>query len=224
MLDTRSKPSVVPVWGEAEDYRPKVLAKPSFGLGSLRSRKSLLAFSTIAFLTIGLLYAAFRPTTYTASSQLLVYIRQIQTGADLAILPGRADLPLVQNQIELLRSGNVLIKTVETLKLYNGRRIRGDALARRFDTPLEGAAFSAALDTLRRKLSIRQVGTSHMITVAYKASEPAKAARVVNTVIRIYLQELDSRVGCGLAGAARALSKSRPERVPCFRRAATDQA
>ena len=29
-----------------------------------------------------------------------------------------------------------------------------------------------------------------MITVAYKASEPAKAARIVNTVIGIYLQEL----------------------------------
>jgi polysaccharide biosynthesis transport protein len=177
MLDTRSKPPVVSVW--EEDYRPTVAAKPSFGLGSLRKRKDLLAFSTIAFLTIGLLYAAYRPTTYTASSQLLVYIKQIQTGADLAILPGRADLPLVHNQIQLLRSGNVLIKTVETLKLYNDPEF----------TEGKDESFSAALDTLSRKLSVRQVGASHMITVAYKATEPAKAARVVNTVIGIYSQE-----------------------------------
>lgn len=198
MLDTRSKPLVVPVWEEA-DYRLKALAKPSFGLGSLRSQKKLLAFSTIAFLTIGLLYAAYRPTTYTAASQLLVYIRQIQTGSDLAVLPGRADLPLVQNQIELLRSGNVLIKTVETLKLYNDTEFADDyalsaspngAAGRTASAQEEGAAFSSALDTLSRKLRIRQVGTSHMITVTYKASEPTKAARVVNTVIRIYLQEL----------------------------------
>jgi len=195
MLDTRSKPPVVPIWEEA-DYRPKVLAKPSFGLGSLRSRKNLLAFSTLAFLTIGLLYAAHRPTTYTASSQLLVYIRQIQTGADLAILPGRADLPMVQNQIELLRSGNVLVKTVEALKLYNDTDFAGVyALPASpngaSDTSASaGAAFGVALDTLNRNLRIRQVGTSHMITVAYKASEPAKAARVANAVIRIYLQEL----------------------------------
>jgi len=179
MLDTRSKPPAVPVWEEAE-CRPKVSAKPSFGLGSLRRRKDLLAFSTIAFLTVGLLYAAYRPTTYTASSQLLVYIKQIQTGADLAILPGRADLPLVQNQIQLLRSGNVLVKTVEALKLYNDAEF----------TDGEDAAFGAALETLSRKLSVRQVGASHMITVAYKASEPTKAARVVNTVIGICLQEL----------------------------------
>jgi succinoglycan biosynthesis transport protein ExoP len=179
MLDTRSNPPVVPVWDEA-DYRPKAPAKPSFGLGSLRRRKELLAFSTIAFLTIGLFYAAYRPTTYTASSQLLVFIKQIQTGPDLAILPGRADLPLVHNQIQLLRSGNVLIKTVETLKLYNDAEF----------TDGEDAAFSAALDTLSRKLSVRQVGASHMVTVAYKASEPTKAARVVNTVIGVYLQEL----------------------------------
>jgi succinoglycan biosynthesis transport protein ExoP len=179
MLDTRSKPPVLPVWEEA-DRQPKVAAKPSFGLGSLRRRKDLLVFSTIAFLTMGLLYAAYRPTTYTASSLLLVFIKQIQTGADLAILPGRADLPLVQNQIELLRSGHVLIKTVESLKLYNDAEF----------TDGENAAFSAALETLSRKLSVRQVGASHMITVAYKASEPVKAARVVNTVIRVYLQEL----------------------------------
>ena len=178
MLDTTSKPTVVPVWEEAD--QPKVPAKPSFGLGSLRRRKDLVAFSTIAFLSIGLLYAAFRPTTYTASSQLLVFIKQIQTGADLAILPGRADLPLVHNQIQLLRSGNVLIKTVETLKLYNDVEF----------TDGEDAAFGAALETLNRKLSVRQVGSSHMITVAYKATEPTKAARIVNTVIGIYLQEL----------------------------------
>jgi len=188
MLDTRSEPPVVPIWEEA-DRPSEAPAKPSFGLGSLRKRKDLLAFSTMVFLTIGLLYAAYRPTTYTASSQLLVYIKQIQSGADLAILQGRADLPLVQNQIQLLRSGNVLIKAVQTLKLYK------DAEFTDVDTfsdlpPSEGAAFSAALDTLSRKLSVRQVGVSHMITVAYKASEPTKAAHVVNTVIRIYLQEL----------------------------------
>ena len=125
MLDTRSKPPVVPAWEEAKTTSQRFWRNRPSASGSLRSRKNLLAFSTIAFLTIGLLYAAYRPTTYTASSQLLVYIRQIQTGADLAILPGRADLPLVQNQIELLRSGNVLIKTVEALKLYNDAEFAG---------------------------------------------------------------------------------------------------
>lgn len=180
MLDATGKPTAFPVRGDTADRRPGELPKPSFGLGSLRSRKDLLAFCSIAFLAIGLLYAALRPTTYTASSQLLVFIKQIQTGADLAILPGRADLPLVQNQIQLLRSGNVLIKTVEKLKLYNDPEF----------TDGEGTAFSVALDTLSRKLSVRQTGASHMITVAYRASEPAKAARVVNTVISVYLQEL----------------------------------
>jgi succinoglycan biosynthesis transport protein ExoP len=200
MLDTRRKPPVVPIWEEA-DYRLKVLAKPSFGLGSLRSRKNLLAFSTIAFLAIGLLYAAYRPTTYTASSQLLVYIRQIQTGADLAILPGRADLPLVQNQIELLHSGNVLVKTVEALKLYNDTEFAGAyALS-------AGASFGAAVDTLSRNLRIRQVGTSHIITVAYTAAEPAKAARVVNMLIRIYLEEL-GRASDAVSPALRELYQS----------------
>jgi Mrp family chromosome partitioning ATPase len=200
MLDTRSKPLVVHS-PDGFDRRISVPQRPSFGLGSLRSRKGLLGLSTVLFLALGLFYALYRPTTYTASSQLLVYIRQILTGADSAILPGRADLPLVQNQIELLRSGNVLTKVVEALQLNKDPEFSGPRLlpsepqkSDPSDPPAQAgkdeAAYSAALDAVSRKLSVRQLGTSHMITVNFKASEPEKAARIVNSVIRIYLQEL----------------------------------
>jgi polysaccharide biosynthesis transport protein len=200
MLDTRSKPPVVQN-PDGFDCRISMRLRPSFGLGSLRSRKGLLGLGTVLFLAMGLFYTVYRPTTYTASSQLLVYIKQILTGADSAILPGRADLPLVQNQIELLRSGNVLTKVVGALQLnkdpeFSGHSWPSSELPQSDPShpPQAGedhAAYSAALDAVSRKLSVRQVGTSHMITVSFKASEPEKAARIVNNVIRVYLQELN---------------------------------
>ena len=201
MLDTRSK---LPIADRSQEinHRISALTSPSFGFGSLRNRKKLLGFSTALFLAMGLIYALHRPTTYTASSQLLVYIKQILTGADLAILPGRADLPLVQNQIELLRSGSVLVKLVETLQAELQAKSSSDQ-----PVPSVKAAFGAALDAVRRNLSVRQVGTSHVITVKFTASEPQKAAQIANKLIRIYLQEL-SRVSDAGSSKAPVLRES----------------
>lgn len=194
MLDTISHPRVTPDT-ESFDNRIDVRPRPSFGFRSLRNRWWLLAIGAISCLVLAAGYVTMRPTTYTASSQLLIYIRQVLSGPDQAILPGRADLPMVQNQIELLRSGNVLAKVVDAMKLTDDPEFAGNR--RSADAPQkdaapasrDNAAHRAALSVLNNRLSIRQVGTSHMVTVSFKASNPDKAARIVNSVIRIYLQE-----------------------------------
>ncbi|MCT4495634.1 Wzz/FepE/Etk N-terminal domain-containing protein, partial [Bosea minatitlanensis] len=183
-MDTRSRPQLI---DDRDGLEGGIAVRPhpSFGPGSLRSRKRLLAGGALACLVLAALYLGLRPATYTATSQLLVYIRQILTGPDQAILPGRADLPMVQNQIELLRSGNVLAKVVEALDLAEDPEFAGEARL-----PAGGSASRAALGALGARLAVRQIGTSHVIAVSFRASDPAKAARIVNTVVRIYLQEL----------------------------------
>lgn len=200
MMDTRSHPRVIHST-EGFDGRIHVQPRPSFGLGSLRRRKRLLGIGTIACLAIAALYVGLRPATYTASSQLLIYIRQILTGPDQAILPGRADLPMVQNQIELLRSGNVLAKAVDALHLAEDPEFTG-ARGASPEPPIaaqgqpspgpaaNGPAYRAVLGALSSRLGIRQVGTSHIVTVNFKATDPGKAARIVNTIVHIYQQEL----------------------------------
>jgi succinoglycan biosynthesis transport protein ExoP len=199
MLDTITHPQIVHNTNRF-DYRVNVRPRPSFGLRSLWSRKRLLGIGVVMCLALATLYLGFRSTTYTASSQLLIYIRQVLTGPDQAILPGRADLPMVQNQIELLRSGNVLAKVIDALRLVEDPEFAGDhrvppELQKRdparasLETGEDGAAYRAALVALNTKLVVRQVGTSHMVTVSFKASDPKKAALIVNSVIRFYLQE-----------------------------------
>jgi len=199
MLDTITHPQVVHNTDKL-DYRMSARPRPSFGLGSLRSRKRLLGIGVVLCLAIASLYLGFRSTTYTASSQLLIYIRQVLTGPDQAVLPGRADLPMVQNQIELLRSGNVLGKVIESLQLAQDPEFAGDhwtpsqpqkrdPAGPSSDAGEDSSAYRAALATMNSKLSVRQVGTSHMVAVSFKASDPKKAALIVNSVIRFYLQE-----------------------------------
>lgn len=198
-MDTRSR---LQTTSGTESFEPRieVPSRASFGFGSLRNRKKLLGLGTIACLALAALYVGVRPATYTASSQLLIYIRQALTGLDQAILPGRADLPMVHNQIELLRSGNVLAKVVEELQLDRDPEFIA-SLASPAEPPksqaeqgspeadANGAAYRAALTALGKNLSVRQDGTSHLVTVSFKALEPAKAARIANAVVRTYLQE-----------------------------------
>jgi Mrp family chromosome partitioning ATPase len=204
MLDTLRKSQATERLDRFDDHS-NVRPTPAFGFGSLRNRKGLLGLSALMFLAIGLFYSWHRPKTYTASSQLLVYIKRVLTGVDLAILPGRADLPLVQNQIELLRSGNVLIKLVEELQTEAQASISSGRNA----AP-SSAAFSSTLEALHNGLNIRQVGTSHLITVKFTASEPERAAEIVNKLIRVYLQELarTSEAGSSKAPALRELYQS----------------
>ena len=50
----------------------------AFEVASLFRHKTLIALSTACFLFLGVIYAAVRPATYTASSQLLVFSKQLQ--------------------------------------------------------------------------------------------------------------------------------------------------
>jgi polysaccharide biosynthesis transport protein len=213
MLDKNGKLSLDSVRQKA-DYSTKGLAMPPFCLASLRRSKRLLGIVAIAFLTVGLLYVALRPRTYTAFSEFLVYVKAVEGGPDPAILPERADLSSVQNQIQLIRSGNVLTAVVDSLRrrgnsgLYEGRfKSVWPGKASDLVQPAResSAALNAAVESLRNELIVRQVGASHVLSVSYQASDPETAARVVNTVIRVYLSELARVSDAGEAPALREL-------------------
>lgn len=195
-MDTRTRPQIIHR-SEPIERRIEVRPRASFGLASLRRHTSLMVLGTLAGLLLAALFVTLRPAKYTASSQLLIYIRQVLTGPDQAILPGRADLPMVQNQIELLRSGNVLTQVVQALQLTDDAEFAAPSMPPGTETasrPLRGPqpetlGLNAALEALRGKLAVRQVGTSHMVTVSCQTSDPVKAARIVNAVARTYLLE-----------------------------------
>ena len=79
--------------------------------------KTLIALSTASFLLLGVIYAAGRPATYTASSQLFVFTKQLHNLPDPVITSAPADFSVVQNKIEIIQSRNSLLNTVDALNL-----------------------------------------------------------------------------------------------------------
>lgn len=211
MLDANSERARGSCADSSDDLGRPARPKPLFGVGSFVRYRRMIGLSGLTFLMLGLVYATFRPSTYTASTQLLIYIRELQPGPETVILPGRADLSVVQNQIEIIQSRGVLLKVIDSLNLRDDPEF--DPRTRRWNLFSGGASSvsenqvmtSRTLDSLRRKLAVRRVGTSHTLTISVTADEPTKAARVANEIGQVYLQERVTTWEFGLSKAPSSL-------------------
>ena len=179
-----------------------------------------------------MIYAAIRPATYTASSQLLAFNKQLQLGPDSVIASAPADSSLVQSQIEIIQSPNVLRKTVHLLKLTDDAELSAEApdLSERVQAGLtsfvdlppaivemlgglrsrpaasiwataDELKTERALSSLKGKLSVKRVGSSQIILVAFKHSDPKKAANIVNQIAQASLRDVDSMTEGALSGS-----------------------
>lgn len=175
------------------DHVGELSRSRTFSLRSVRRRWKLVAFCGALFLLLGLLVVVLRPVKYTAATQLLVYVREIQLGPEPVVSPGRADLTQVQNEIEIIRSRGVLAAVVRSLGLadddefvpmtsriwgviewvYRPRKAAFDQASTKLDL---------AVEALQKRLVVKKVGTSHTILVSVATSDPHKSERIANAI------------------------------------------
>ena len=221
--------------GGGSERREPVPPRPRFGPRSITNHKLIVLLGCVIGLAAGLFYVRLKPVAYTASTQLLVYNRQIATGPDAIVFLGSVDVQLVQNQIEILRSRSVLSKVIDTLDLTRdpeyffrteGTLQRIKSLISFRSAPVldeKTLAYGMTLAALRHKLMIRRVGTSHIVQVNVTASGAAKAARICNETAAAYLQERGRAMGeapsirelyQGLGPSAYVISEAEPPVEP----------
>ena len=162
-------------------------------IASLLRRWKTLAVCVAVAMTLGAIVLASKPVTYTASTQLLIYNRELNPGPDAVVLPGRADTALVENMIEIFKSRNVIAKVIETLKLNedNDRGLVQTLWPTIRDWVMspssqnvseEEKVLESAIERFRDALSVKRAGTSHTILVTYTAADPHKAAAIANDI------------------------------------------
>jgi len=155
-----------------------------------------------SFLIGGLLFAVGSPITYTASTQLLIYNRELMQGPENVILPGRADIPALENTIEIFRSRRVLSRLIGALRLDEDMEFASDGpplwrLARNWFAASEEIpsdehrlVFEHTLELVQKRVAISRVGASHTILVKVSSSDPNKAAVIANELVRSASQTL----------------------------------
>jgi polysaccharide biosynthesis transport protein len=171
----------------------------NFGPGSLRRHWRLMCLCGACVFLLATALLALKTARYTASTQLLVYTRELHPASESVITPGRADVALVQNQIEILRAHSTLSRVVRLLRLTDDAEFATPSLV---DGWLAGifahteaiseesrAKVERAVEVIQKKLSVKRVGTSYTIILSMTANDPDKAARIANEIVRNAPQE-----------------------------------
>jgi len=128
-------------------------------------------------------YVTFAKKVYTASTLLLLDPRdQRVLQSDVLQAGAGSDAALVESQVRVVTSDNVLIRVVEKLNLANVESFGGDA-----EAPAERAA--DALDTLARAVSASRADRTYVLELKAKANDPALARRIADALAAAYIAD-----------------------------------
>lgn len=193
--------------------------QPSSTLGplTLRRRWKIICTCVAISLAAAGAFILLKGAAYTATTQFLVYVKEVQPGSELVVSLGRADLTQVENEIEIIRSRGTLAKVVNALdladdpefvptptlpldlvrKLFGLRQTSPDESRNRQEI---------AIESLAKHVALQRVGTSHAIQLKVTTSAAEKSALIASEISQVMLQ---SRVSADQDGERSPLLRER---------------
>jgi len=124
------------------------------------------------------------PTRYTATSSVLIPTKTTDPIAGIA-LPGGLLSNHLTTQLEIMQSERVALRALRVLQPEEDAAWR-----RRWEqaTGRNGVYESWAAEQLLRQASVNNARDSNVLVVAYKDSDPQRAARIANGLVQAYLE------------------------------------
>lgn len=158
----------------AQDFRPMTLRRL---LRPLLDNWKLIGLGALVPLVVVYILALMLPTTYSATSSILVEERQIDLGdIEQVVAPSVRDAATVASQIEIVLSDPVLEAAARNIGRLDGDEVATEALIE-------------TLDGLRAQLEVSRRLNSLVVDVTAHARSPEGAAQVANAVAEAYLAE-----------------------------------
>jgi succinoglycan biosynthesis transport protein ExoP len=176
-----------------DEYGDVLRVPPRFS--SITRHKRLIFRVTAFFVALALLFAIVRHDSYTAVTKLQIDNKSIQLGRQDAVFArSEVDVPLIQNQIELLRSGTIANQIIDSFKLVEDPAFgaRSSFLAPWFptaQTPEERQRL--ALESFERRLYVGRVGDSYTLEIRFTDGKPDQAANIANQIGSDYIKLLE---------------------------------
>jgi succinoglycan biosynthesis transport protein ExoP len=186
-----------------DEYADVLRVPPRFG--SITRHKRLIFRVTALFALLAVVFAIVRHDSYTAVTKLQIDNKSIQLGRQDAVFArSEVDVPLIQNQIELLRSGTIANQIIDTFKLaddpvFGGRHSLLAPWLPSAQTPEDRQR--AALESFERGLYVGRVGDSYTLEIRFTAGNPDQAANIANQIGSDYIKLLEE-ANAKVAGSA----------------------
>lgn len=164
-----------------------------------------IAGLTVAGAVLGAALALAWPTSYVATSEMMVDPVAMQLAAGSVALSPQATQVLIDNQIRLLHSAATLNEAVDRLNLAADAEFNGDAAGpfglggalTNFGDLVAGDGANApeqrrrrAVETLSQAVEARRVPGSPVVSIAVRTADPEKSALIANTVSELFLGDL----------------------------------
>jgi Mrp family chromosome partitioning ATPase/LPS O-antigen subunit length determinant protein (WzzB/FepE family) len=169
------------------DWAPEQAAAQQMGLAELvpTIKRSfwIIVGGVIAAMLLAVFYIAITPSSYVATAQLLIgsgkqpFLMQDNV-VDLTI-----DNAQVESQVEVLRSERVANDVIGVLGLEHDPDFHSE------DASTDYERHRVALVRFKDGLSTRRVGQSYVIEVAFRSTDPEKAARITNAITAAYIRD-----------------------------------
>lgn len=190
----------------------------------LRRRWMLIAAIIALCLVTGTVIIMTANRQYTATAHVLFTPPRDRTiGSEGSLLQSPLDASALESQIALLLSSILLQQVVESENLAQDPEFAGGlalSLEARFRSLFEAPFVEAntaesrgerAISTLRQRLSVSRVPNSYGVVISITSRDPAKAARLANTVANSYISD---RLSTRLGDTQRSIRLINPATVP----------
>lgn len=174
-----------------------------------RRQIRLIALTAFAVIAVGFLYVTVATPIYTATALIRIdpEERNLLDPVASGVANAAVDSTRIETEVEILRSDQLALQTIETLALFNtgefGPRLSLMARARAALGLSPGVAqtgaglLNATLGNLRQALTIRRRGLTYIVSVQAVSSNPEQAAQIANAHARTYI---DDQVAARLSG------------------------
>lgn len=166
---------------------------------NVRQRRQMLTALILVGAIIGsvmsLAYVAVRVSAYSASSEILISNTTLQlSGPDAVVTQILVENSLVENAIELLRSGSVLGRVIDKVGLDQIERISPRSMVLPWNAYLEPESSTASKKQaltalLRANTTVKRVGSSQIVTIRARAVTAVDAAKLTNDIAGAFVQE-----------------------------------
>jgi capsular exopolysaccharide synthesis family protein len=165
-------------------------------LGYLRAiyrRRFVVAGVAATAVGMTLAYTLSQPHVYQARARLLIEAGGPNVVMFTPVMEDRPNADYYNTQYEILRSRTLAERTIDTMGLWSHPELggtAGDGAAADLTPRARAGRVSAFLS----RLGISQVLQSRIVEISFRAEDPALAADVANTLIRVYMeQNLEAR-------------------------------
>jgi polysaccharide biosynthesis transport protein len=150
----------------------------------LRARYRVVGFILLAVVLAALAFSVLMPKTYVAQTAILVDVRSPDPVAGGGVAPGVVSPSYMATQVNIIGGDRVAQRVVKMLKLVDAPGAREKWLEA---TEGRGSMEAWLAESLQKKLEVKPVRESNVITISYKGGDADTAAQVVNTFAQAYL-------------------------------------